>query len=140
MELFELCIGLQSLEPTDYLPELGSEVRIHARGANDEPLPGLALRETARGSEARSIGVTAADGSLVYRPTRLGPIEVRAAHPGRESGDAPIELVAVLEVQPARGGPGIAWWAVPIGMLLAGHGWYRARRAAAPPPLRPGPC
>lgn len=129
MALLALWALMQSLDPATFVPEVEQPVAITARGNDGAILAGLELVVTRDGAGPVRLGTTDASGRFVYVPREFGPHEVRAKVTGRRPDDPEIELVTVLDVLPARSRTRLAWWTVPLGMLLCWHGLRRWRRA-----------
>lgn len=128
MKLALLWFSLQGLEPATFLPQVGQEVVVTARTALGAPIAGLAIRATRAGEDQAAVGSTDALGRLAFTPKHEGPCELRADVPGARSEDPQIELVAVLEVQPAKRRQRLLYWTVPLGLLLCWHGLRRLRQ------------
>jgi len=112
--------GVQRIEPSPAIGEMGSETVVTVITDRGTPLPGVVVRARPSGGKDVELGSTDQQGAVRFRPPAPGRYEFRAWLPQRE-----VMLLALYEVLPQRR----TWvWAlicVPAGLVLL---WLNLRR------------
>ncbi|MEO6595375.1 MAG: hypothetical protein ABIP94_11540 [Planctomycetota bacterium] len=113
-----VCLAaLQQFQVTPFPSEVGQQARVSAK-KDGAPLAGLSITLETPDGVRRPLGVTGADGSLLFFPQAVGSHVV--------SGDADgVRILAPFRVVADAPGWRFAFGSVPLGLALL---WWNLRR------------